>query len=372
MQEVSEKGEPHISDVNFSIHKFSKRTKPSNTKNIVIFSCFSEFGTEVLGTLYCLPTLLQTRYVGKYSIAVGWKGRAYLYQNIVDEFWEIDEKYMWLREYCRAFHHCSRNLTHIEKDLAENGRLVGALEIGEIAVYPKLLMCLIKGCGGEMDYQEDRQQCKKCQCVFPKMGIFYDPVRAKQSAVWPKISESKINEMAKLVKGRCVGITARNRACYGRNLTSIFYERLIYMLEDMGYTPIWLGEKQSSLPCPIPRILDFSSMPESNDLENTLALVSHLNFTVQYWTASTRLAGMVGTPFILLESPDQIYGGSMTPGHEGFRLTLCTKGNKKIVLAHYNTMAKNHNLALYLTSQAVREIENNNFKVIKNKESWDF
>jgi hypothetical protein len=43
--------------------------------------------------------------------------------------------------------------------------------------------------------------------------------------------------------------------------------------------------------------MDFSRLPEARDLELTLAIISQLQFTVQFWTASTRLAAMVGTPF---------------------------------------------------------------------------
>jgi hypothetical protein len=130
----------------------------------------------------------------------------------------------------------------------------------------------------------------------------------------------------------------------------------------MGYHPVWLGEKTSIHPCPFPRILDFSSMPEANDLECTLGLVSHLKFTIQFWTASTRLAGLVGVPFIIFESPDQIIGA----GHEGLRLELCTRGEKKLVLSHFNDIANDHNTAFPLVRRAVREIENGNYS-----ENWD-
>jgi alkanesulfonate monooxygenase SsuD/methylene tetrahydromethanopterin reductase-like flavin-dependent oxidoreductase (luciferase family) len=46
------------------------------------------------------------------------------------------------------------------------------------------------------------------------------------------------------LKPNSVGIFARGRAMYGRNLSPEFYVNLIKMLEDLGYNPIWLGEKQ--------------------------------------------------------------------------------------------------------------------------------
>jgi hypothetical protein len=41
--------------------------------------------------------------------------------------------------------------------------------------------------------------------------------------------------------------------------------------------------------------------------------MTNLQFTIQFWTASTRLASMMGVPWILFESPDQIAGN----GQEG-------------------------------------------------------
>ncbi len=363
LKPVSEETEPHAGEIKFKIHKFTKRPK-THPRNTIIFPCFSEFGTEILGTLYCLPTLLQRRYMGKYSIAVGWQGRAFLYKHLVDEFWEIGEEHQWLREYCRAFHHCSRNLTRVEKDLMKQGKVIGPLEIGEPAVYPKLVGCLIQDCGGKVMCEDGGQKCQKCGCMFPGMGIFYNPVEGKKLAVWPNVSVENLKNVAKYIKPNSVGITARNRICYGRNLPSHFYERLIYLLEDLGYNPIWIGEKSTTLPCPFPRVTDFSSTPEAQDLENTLALVSQLKFTIQYWTASTRLAGLVGTPYILFESPDQVLGGTLTPGHEGYRIYLCTRGNKKLVLTHFKDVESNHNYALGLTKQAVADVERENFKDI--------
>lgn len=357
------KSEPSAGNIAFKVHKFTKRQKPQDPRNIVIFPCFSEFGTEILGTVYCLPALMQQRYMGKYSIAMGWQGREFLYRNIVDEFWEIDESCMWLREYARAFHHESKNLANLEREVAKQGRVVGALEIGEPAVYPKLGHCLLMECKGEMEYSDRAQKCKKCGCSWPPAGYFYgDLMKARENAVWPKVDHNKLYNIEKYVKPNMVGITARNRACYNRNLPPIFYERLIYQLEDMGYNPIWIGEKQSTHPCPFPRITDFTVTEEAKDLENTLALVSQLRFTIQFWTASTRLAGLVGTPYILFESPDQIYGGTLSPGHEGYRLYLCTRGSGKLVLTHYNSVADDHNYGLKLAQQAVSEVEANNFQ----------
>lgn len=356
--------EEDIDEIKFHTHQLTKRERPLDPRNIVIFPCFSEFGTEVLGTLYCIPKLMK-RYCGKYSIAMGWHGRTFLYKNLVDEFWELDEEHQWLRKYCRAFHHFSKNLTRIEKKAAKIGRVIDSLELGQPAVYPKFEACLISGCGGKIKVLDHCQMCKKCRVQYPCPGIFTNPLHYKKDAVWPVVSQEKQLVMAKYLKPNSVGITARNRDAYGRNLPPIFYERLIYLLEDMGYNPIWIGERETILPCPFARITDFSIFPEAKDLENTLALVSQLKFTIQFWTASTRLAGLVGTPYILFESPDQVYGGNMTPGHEGYRMFLCgKKDNKKLVMAHYKSVVEDHNTALSLVKQAVSDIENGDFSDI--------
>ena len=135
--------------------------------------------------------------------------------------------------------------------------------------------------------------------------------------------------------------------------------RLIKLLEDLGYNPIWLGEKQSVLPCPVDHIVDFSRLPESRDLELTLAIISNLQFTVQFWTASTRLASMMGIPWILFESPDQIAGH----GQEGKRIALTTDYNKKkLVLAHYFSVVEDHDCGLEYVQRAIKEM---------NEDNWD-
>ena len=126
----------------------------------------------------------------------------------------------------------------------------------------------------------------------------------------------------------------------------------------MGYSPIWLGEKQSTLPCPVEDVVDFSRMPESRDLELTLALISSLNFTIQYWTASTRLASMVGTPYLLFESPDQIWGR----GQEGYRRELCDFSDNKLCICHYLNMYDDNEAALSLTNQCITEMEVGNYE----------
>lgn len=343
--------EERIEEIKFTIHKFTNKPK----SNVTIFPCFSEFGSEIVASVYCIPKLMRTKYKDNYTIVMGWKGRAYLYKHLVDEFWEINEEHMWLRDWCRAFHHDSKNLRQAEKQAKQYGNVVNVNEFGYITSYPKITECF---CKSAVLPWNGYQVCTKCGKAWLDVGIFNDITKAKNQAVWtPQPSQDKLDYVSKYLKPNSVGISARARKCYGRNLPSIFYERLIYLLEDLGYNPIWIGEKITTLPCPIPRITDFSRTEDANDLEKTLALVSQLKFTVQFWTASTRLAGLMGTPFLLIESPDQIWGN----GQEGMRLSICTKGNKKIVACHYRSFLDNQNEGLKIVEKAIKQMANNDY-----------
>lgn len=166
-----------------------------------------------------------------------------------------------------------------------------------------------------------------------------------------------------------VGITARNRRCYGRNLDVSFYERLVEQLKDLGYHPVWLGEKATSHPCPA-GITNFMDSEHALDLEKTLLLVSKMEFTIQFYTASSRLAALAGTPYILVESPDQLFSG----GQEGIRLELCTKGNKKLIISHFKDISENYDKGLGLVNKAILEIQQDNYDdiVIGNLDAIEF
>jgi ADP-heptose:LPS heptosyltransferase len=192
-----------------------------------------------------------------------------------------------------------------------------------------------------------------------KKGFLSDVSNHRENAVKIPFPCQKVQERArKYLKENSVGIFARSRKAYGRNLPSEFYINLIKNLEKKGYNPIWLGEKQSVLPCPVDHIVDFSRMPESRDLELTLAIISNLKFTVQFWTASTRLASIIGIPWILFETPDQIAGN----GQEGKRIALTTDSNKKkLILAHYFNVLENQDRALKVLDEAIDEMCQNNW-----------
>jgi hypothetical protein len=279
-----------------------------------------------------------------------------LYRHLADEFWEIKEDHQWLREYCRAFHHESKNIERLEKALGSHGKLITGEQMGRIAVGVKCNSC--KKFWGSLNKLEECPYCKSTEENITQ-SVFGDiPNARKNVRRIPQPSENKMQEALTYIDNNSVGIFARGRKCYGRNLQPEFYVKLINLLERMGYTPIWLGEKASTQPCPVDHITDFSRMPESRDLELTLAIVKQLKFTIQYWTASTRLAGIMETPYLLFESPDQIWGN----GQEGFRRNLCDFGPSKLAICHYLNVKNNNDAGIALTQRCITEMESKNFE----------
>lgn len=346
--------EEPVADVQFNVHKFSSRPKPENPKDIVIISCFSEFGCEVMGAMYCIPKM-KLQYPDKYFIVMGWYGRDYLYRHLVDEFWETKEESQWLRDYALAFHNNSKNLKNIEKAVSKLGTVIGADKLGAVAVGNECNDCY--QIWGEIG----PTKCKSCQSENITKGLFSDPAYWKKRVTpIPVPSKEKMEKAGVYLGPNPVAITARNRKTYGRNLQPEFYEKLIYLIEDMGYDPIWIGEKQTTLECPVPHIIDLTRKPEARDLEFTLAIVRQCKFTVQFWTASTRLAGIMGVPYLIFESPDQLFGN----GQESYRLSLCTMGKKKIALCHYLNVYNDNDTAISLVRRCVEEMQRDNWNDI--------
>jgi hypothetical protein len=115
---------------------------------------------------------------------------------------------MWLREYCRAFHHVSRNLKRAEKEAAKYGTVVDVGHIGNIAVFPKLEQCPYERCNGApvLPFGEN-QKCTKCLTTFPGIGLFNRIEEAKSEAVWlPKPVEDKIERAKKYLPPNAVGV----------------------------------------------------------------------------------------------------------------------------------------------------------------------
>ena len=352
--------EERLRNVAFNVYKLNNRPKPKKRNRIKIVSCFSEFGCETVGCLYCIPRLLK-RFPGCYIIVMGWYGREYLYRHLVDEFWEIKEEYMWLREHTRAFHHNSLNLEKLEQAASAHGDVIPAAALGKYAIGN-----FCRTCGKFWnEWRKKDDECPKCKSTYIIKSIFSDTVGYRKTAVpIPKPRKSYMEWAKGIVPENCVGIFARGRKTYGRNLEPSFYVELIQMLERLGHNVIWLGEKQSTLPCPVEHVVDFSRMDESQELERTLAIICQLDFTVQFWTASTRLAGMMGVPFLLFESPEQIYCTGLSPAQEGKRLELTSFGPKKVVLAHYLNVLREPDAGLALAQRAIEEMKEGNYQDI--------
>lgn len=348
--------EEKIEEIKLRKFKFNKRVMPSDKKRILFITCFSEFGCESLALMYCIPKIIQ-KYPGCYVVCVGWYGREYLYRHLVDEFWEIEEQFQGMREYSLAFQNTSKNIKKLEDLLEEHGIVYKGFSMGTIC-----LGNTCRSCSNFWGDNEHESKCPACNSCDIERGLLNDiPYHKKFAVQIPRPSLKSLELAKKYLKPNPVGIFARGRVCYGRNLTSEFYRYLILYLEEQGYNPIWLGEKQSVLPCPVKHIVDFSSLPEARDLELTLAIISKLEFTIQFWTASTRLASMVGTPWILFESPEQIVGN----GQEGMRIALTTDFNKKkLVLAQYKNLIEKEERAFFYVKQAIEEMKQDNWEDI--------
>lgn len=359
---VSKISEETLDHISFNVHKLNHRTRPKKKDRIKIISCFSEFGCETIGSMYCIPRLLK-RYPGSYVIVMGWYGREYIYRHLVDEYWEMKEEHMWLRDHARAFHHISSNLEKLERSATKYGDVIPSSALGKYAVCN-----FCRTCGKFWhEWRRAYNNCPHCLSTVFVKSIFTDIKNNRKTAKpIPRPSQENLDWAKKILKPNSVGLFARGRKTYGRNLQPDFYVRLIEILENMGHNVVWLGEKQNTLPCPVDHVLDFTQMSESRDLEKTLAIICNLDFTVQYWTASTRLAGMMGIPFLLFESPEQIYvsHSGLMPAQEGKRLELSTFGPKKVVLAHYRTVLEDNDTALDLTKRAIEEMKDGNFQEI--------
>jgi len=339
-------------DVSFNIHKFTNRPRPKDPRRILIVSCFSEFGCETVGALYCIPRILQ-EYAGHYSIIMGWYGRQYLYRHLVDEFWEVKEEHQHLREYCRAFHHDSKNLRRLEFEAANYGRVMTSQHVGKFAVAHRCRDC--KYCW----HGDEGLQCDNCKSTNIMRSLFSDVQEGKKERVpLPPPSREKLEEADALLGENPVAVFARGRKCYGRNLQPEFYVKLVGLLRRKGYSPIWLGEKATTQPCPVDDVVDLTRTDKARDFELTLAIVSRCRFTVQFWTASTRLAGMMGVPYILFESPDQIWGN----GQEGYRRNLVDQGPRKLAVCHFKNVYENNDRGIEVVERCIDELNAGNYE----------
>jgi hypothetical protein len=318
--------EATLDAVNFKILKFTQ-VNEDDLPPYLFINCLVEFGCETLLPHYFLPTLQHKKSTYR-IVCVGWQGREVLYENFADEFWAIDPKFNYLRNYTRAFAGFSKNIRNIEKALAKFGFVYKCATIGNYFLKNDCPKCL------KIIYGVDIKKCPQCKNGEIKRSILGDVSLHKKKYVHLDLNLEKykfwVNEV---IHKKTIGIFARGRVTYGRNLSDVFYINLIRGIKDRGYDVIWIGEKESTLPCPVSDVFDFTKCEYSNDLGRCLALVQNCAATFQAWTASTRLSQIVNTPYCLVESPDQLYGR----GQEGRRLYLLTPdmNNKKIILSDY-------------------------------------
>lgn len=316
---------------NISFNKFI--FKESTNNNIIFIFAFVEFGCELLIPHYLLPQICNDN-PDKKIIVLGWHGRHFLYSHLVDEFWEIKEEHMWLKDTVRAMHHHSKNIRKLEMLFSEIGYVIPSFRLGNL-----LMQSECSSCGKKFGSKSKKNICPRCHESNISHSYFADPISArKKYCALASISAEAKNWAAQVARPNMVGIFARNRKAYGRNLSFAFYKQLVCDLLKKGFTPIWLGEKCSVHDCPEGAI-DFSSIEEARNLENIIALVSMCSFTIQLWTASTRISFEAKCPFLLVESPDQLYGA----GQEGIRLDLLDINNlpKKIILSNYKKAVEN-------------------------------
>lgn len=349
--------ERRLDSMKFKIHKFNNRTRPTDKSKILVVPTFYEFGVETIGLSFCLPQIIH-KNPDRYVILVGWYGRSYLYSRIADEYWELDEEHQWLREYSDAFKNESRNISRLQGKLSNVGTVVPGDAMAQLCVEYFCLFCKLNF----VTHQHIETRCPQCDGQDLVKPIFGDLGASKKRCYSvPRPSQAKVLEAERLLKPRSVGVFARNRGRYGRNLAIGFYERLLESLIAMGYNPVWMGEKQSVHECPRSDIVNLVGCEDSRDLEFTLAVISKLEFTVQFYTASTRLASMVKTPWILFESADQVVGN----GQEGMRVILTTDfDKKKIVISNFQRLAEDQDGGLSFFERAVREVNNGNFETI--------
>lgn len=299
-------------------------------KPALFLSCLVEFGCESLLPHFYLPYFAK-KYHKFNKIILGWPGREVFYKDYADQFWAIDDRHLELRNYTKAFTGMSKNISLIEKGMRRYGAVFSSKNLNNF-------FCegVCRNCQTSFISFNRKFQCDACKSIDIVNSILGDTNFHKQKYIPLKLNFENYKDLLNKVfkRKKVIGIFARNRVTYGRNLPAIFYKKLCKNLENKGYKIIWLGEKVSTLPCVSKKYFDFTTSEYADDLNACLALVSKCAGTFQAWTASTRLSQITNTPFCLVESFDQLFGS----GQEGKRLNLLTRDmkNKKIIISNFN------------------------------------
>jgi hypothetical protein len=343
--------EKRLKSVSFKKYVFTPVSK--HWRANLYISMFTEFGCESLAIHYLMRDI-RNNFPEYRIIVLGWNDRHFLYSDLCDEFWEIDKEFMWLREYSRAFSHNSINLKWIEASVAKMGHSLNMAQLSKMC-----LRCRCTDCNEIIFSSKKAKSCRKCGSYRMEQSLLSDPHGYKRFYTpISKISEEKMN-VAKSIIGdkKTIALFARKREAYGRNLPWSFYDKLIDFLHENDYQVVWLGERTSVAAIERKDIIDLVNLKEATGVELTLAILSLCEISIQFWTASTRLSAMVGTPFLLIESPDQIVGN----GQEGIRLCLTSDPHKnKLVFCNYVSFMNNIDVAPKIMGEAALRLLSGN------------
>ena len=340
----------YFNELCFTKHIFNEET---DFKKKLFYLSFGEFGCETL-----LPTFLMPRVNNNFpeyrKVVVGWSNREYFYRDLCDEYWELDPQYMSLKNNSHAFENTSVELASLYKRLTPLGIVVDGTKIGKLCVKARCKKC-------SFEFEADRGDiyCMKCYSESIERSLFQGAKIYKKYAVpLPSINKQLIDFANNYIPDNTVALFARNRKTYGRNLSTDHYDKIIDMLISQGHNVVLLGEAVSSHNLNNKKIINFMNHELAGNLEAAFAIVDRCVFSLQFFTASTRISSFLSKPFVLFESASQIYG----KGQEGIRLSLTTKNynNKKLVLANFIDVLENTDESLVLAEQAIHELTEEN------------
>lgn len=341
---ISKKEKSNIRNIVFKIYKYNE-VNDSFPK--LFYSCFCEFGCEALLPTYLIPRI-NKNFPDHKKIALGWHGREFFYRHLVDEFWEIDQTYMQLREKSKAFLHNSKELSAMETILSKRCAVVDGKKFGNLCVTSTCL-----NCNNEFQVATGNISCMNCGSTNIKKSLFQGATEYKLFVKNLPKPRSRYHEILEnIMPNNCVALFARNRKTYGRNFSEEHYKKIIDILNDIGYNVVLLGEPVSSLNFYHPNVVNLLNHKLAGDLEFAFAVIERCMFSVQLYTASTRISSLMEIPYILVESPDQLYGR----GQEGIRLSLTTKDvkNKKLILSNYINTLENFDKFLLVFETALK------------------
>ena len=341
----------------FNKHIFKEETQLS--EKLFYFS-FGEFGCESIIPTFLIPRI-NNNFKEYRKIVVGWQGREYFYRDVCDEFWEIDNEFMSLKNRSHAFENHSTEIASLEKRLSNLGIVINGNKMGNLC-----LTCRCAACSHEFPRDRGDVYCPKCNSVKIIKSLIQGCKDYKNNVYpLPQINQKYIDFADELIPEKSVALFARNRKTYGRNLPKDFYNDVINLLTDFGYKVVLLGEVSSSYNIDNDKIINLMNHEYVGNLEAAFAVVKKCDFSLQFYTASTRISSLLNKPFVLVESPEQMFGR----GQEGFRLSLMTKkySDKKLVVSNFVDVVDNFSEFLTMLKDAVID-----FIVNKNSEDVFF